>query len=186
MLPWPVSDRRCSESAGQKKGKTGKADQGLAYIQKLYAIEKKIKDKPPDKRYETRQQEAKPILGKLKIWMEKSLQAVPPKTAIGKALVYLKNQWDRLAGYLDDGAYPIDNNAAERAIRPFAIGRKNWMFSKSQAGAKASANLYSLIETAKVNRLNVYEYLQHVFKELPNAQKVEQIEALLPWNIQRD
>jgi len=82
------------------------------------------------------------------------------------------------------GSYPIDNNAAERAIRPFAIGRKNWMFSKSQAGAKASANLYSLIETAKANDLNTYDYLQHIFEELPNAQNVEQIEGLLPWNVQ--
>ncbi|WP_284284870.1 transposase domain-containing protein, partial [Marinibactrum halimedae] len=79
--------------------------------------------------------------------------------------------------------YPIDNNAAERAIRPFTIGRKNWMFSKSQAGAKASANLYSLIETAKANGLNPYEYLQNIFKELPNVNDVEQVEALLPWNI---
>jgi len=80
------------------------------------------------------------------------------------------------------GRYPIDNNAAERSIRPFTIGRKNWMFSKSQAGAKASANLYSLIETAKANELNVYDYLVQVFRELPNAQSVEQVEALLPWN----
>ena len=92
--------------------------------------------------------------------MDESLLRVPPKTAIGKALVYLNNQWDRLIGYVEGGRYPIDNNAAERAIRPFAIGRKNWMFSKNQAGAKASANLYSLIETAKAKNLNVYDYLQ--------------------------
>ena len=105
---------------------------------------------------------------------------MPPKTAIGKALVYLNNQWPFLIGYIDDGAYPTDNNAAERAIRPFAIGRKNWMFSKSQAGAKASANIYSLIETAKANNVNIYNYLQYVFAVLPNAQSVEEIEALLP------
>ena len=98
--------------------------------------------------------------------------------------MYLINQWDRLAAYLNDGRYPVDNNAAERAIRPFTIGRKNWMFSKSPAGAKASANLYSLIETAKANDLNTYEYLQYVFKALPNAQSVEQVEALLPWNVE--
>jgi transposase len=101
--------------------------------------------------------------------MEKSLLTVPPKMAIGKALVYLNNQWDRLVRYIDDGQYPIDNNAAERAIRPFTIGRKNWMFSKSQAGATASANLYSLVETAKANNLNAYEYLRLVFTHLPNA-----------------
>ncbi|WP_369857197.1 transposase [Candidatus Thalassolituus haligoni] len=97
--------------------------------------------------------------------------------------MYLHNQWGRFIGYLEDGAYPIDNNPAERAIRPFTIGRKNWMFSKSQAGARASANLYSVIETAKANDLNVYDYLALIFNELPNAQGVEDIEALLPWNV---
>ena len=95
----------------------------------------------------------------------------------------MHNQWHRLVGYLDDGNYPIDNNPAERAIRPFTIGRKNWMFSKSQAGATASANLYSLIETAKANKLNAYDYLKLIFKELPNARGIEDIEALLPWNV---
>lgn len=107
---------------------------------------------------------------------------MPPQTAIGKALYYLHSQWDRLIRYLDDGAYPIDNNRAENAIRPFTLGRKNWLFANSQAGAKASANLYSLIETAKANGLNPYEYLKVVFKELPNAQSVDAIEKLLPWN----
>lgn len=181
---WAHARRKFKEAQDvQPKGKIGKADQGLAFIQTLYAIEKAIKDEPPNKRYQVRQREATHILKKLKDWMDKSLLTVAPKTAIGKALVYLHNQWHRLVGYIDDGHYPIDNNAAERAIRPFTIGRKNWMFSKSQAGANASANLYSLIETAKANDLNVFEYLQCVFKELPNAQNVEQVEALLPWNI---
>lgn len=184
---WAHARRKFTDAKDlQPKGKAGKADQALAYIQKLYAIEKKIKDEPPDKRYQIRQKEAKPILEKLKSWMEKSLLAVPPKTAIGIALGYMSKQWDRLVGYIDSGDYPIDNNAAERAIRPFAIGRKNWLFSKSQAGAKASANLHSLIETAKANNLNVYEYLRQIFKELPNAQSVEQIEALLPWQVTLD
>ena len=169
----------------QKKGKVGKADQAIAYIQKLYAIEQHIKDDPPDKRYDYRQTHAKPILEKLNAWMEKSVLTVPPKTAIGKALIYLTNQWHRLVLYIDDGRYPIDNNPAERAIRPFTIGRKNWLFSKSQAGAKASANLYSLIETAKANDLNPYTYLRHVFTALPNANSVEDIEALLPWKIKK-
>lgn len=167
----------------QPKGKTGKADQALAFIQKLYVIEKQIKDEPPDRRYPIRQQQAKPIIDKIKQWLQKSLLHVPPKTALGKALHYLHNQWDRLIGYLNDGAYPIDNNAAENAIRPFAVGRKNWLFSSTQAGATASANLYSLIQTAKANGLNPYEYLKYVFKELPNAKSVEDIEQLLPWNI---
>jgi transposase len=172
--------------AAQKKGKAGKADQGLAFIQKLYALEKSIKDQPPDERYRRRQQEAKPIIDKLRAWLEKSLPHVPPQSAIGKALLYLQNQWDRLVRYLDDGHYPIDNNRAENAIRPFTVGRKNWLFANSQAGAKASANLYSLIETAKANGLNPYAYLKVVFKELPNAQSLEAIEALLPWNASKN
>ncbi|MFT6350544.1 MAG: transposase [Psychromonas sp.] len=112
----------------QPKGKAGKADQALAWIQKLYLIEKQIKNDPLDRRYQIRQQQAKPIIDDIKKWLQKSVLHVPPKTALGKALTYLHNQWDRLIGYLHDGAYPIDNNLAENAIRPFAIGRKNWLF----------------------------------------------------------
>ena len=108
-----------------------------------------------------------------------------PKTAIGKALSYLDNQWDRLVGYLIDGHYPIDNNRAENAVRPFVIGRKNWMFSQSQAGAKASANLYSLIETAKANDVNLYDYFRAVLTQLPNANSVEDVERLLPWEFKK-
>ena len=100
----------------------------------------------------------------MKKWLDKSLLHVPPKMALGKALVYLHNQWDRLIGYLEDGTYPIDNNLAENAIRPFAVGRKNWLFANSQAGAKASANLYSLIQTAKAYGLNPYDYLKQVLR----------------------
>ena len=167
----------------QPRGKTGKADQAIAFIQKLYVLEKQIKDEPPDQKYRIRQQQAKPIIDKIEQWLQKSLPHVPPKTALGKALVYLHNQWNRLIGYLDDGSYPIDNNLAENAIRPFAIGRKNWLFSNSQAGAKASANLYSLVQTAKANHLNPYDYLKTIFNYLPNAENVEDVEKLLPWNL---
>ena len=114
--------------------------------------------------------------------MDKSIANVPPKMALGKALYYLHEQWPRLIPYLDDGYYPIDNNLAENAIRPLTLGRKNWLFSNTQAGAKASANLYSLTETAKANGINPYEYLKAVFTQLPNATAVEDIESLLPWN----
>ncbi|TVP82681.1 MAG: IS66 family transposase [Puniceicoccaceae bacterium] len=180
---WAHARRKLMDAkALQKKGKTGKADQGLAFIQKLYALERAIKDQPPDERYRRRRQDAQPVIDKLSAWLEKSLPQVPPQSAIGKALHYLHTQRNRLVRYLDDGAYPIDNNRAENAIRPFTVGRKNWLFANSQAGAKASANLYSLIETAKANGLNPYDYLKTVFKELPNAQSVEAIEKLLPWN----
>jgi transposase len=107
----------------QSKGKTGKPDQAIAFIQKLYRIERIIKDESPEKRLIIRQQQAKPIIDKLKQWLEKSLPNIPPSTALGKALRYLHNQWPRLVGYLEDGHYPIDNNPAENAVRPFTIGR---------------------------------------------------------------
>jgi transposase len=167
----------------QPKGKTGKADQVLAYLQQIYRIEQSIKDKAAHEKYQIRQQRSQPILDKLKIWLDKSLSQVPPKTAFGKALYYLDSQWSRLINYVLHGDYPIDNNAAENSIRPFVIGRKNWLFSASQHGATSSANLYSLIETAKANGLEPYAYLKIIFAELPNAKTLEQIEKLLPWNL---
>lgn len=87
--------------------------------------------------------------------------------------------------YCEDGRMAIDNNAIERAIRPFVIGRNNWLFLDTIKGAKANANLYSLIETAKLNGLKPYRYLQHVFKELPQVQTLAAIEQLLPWNVDK-
>ena len=105
---------------------------------------------------------------------------------MGKALGYLHNQWPNLSGYTGNGNYPIDNNAAENAIRPFVIGRKNWLFANSVRGAKASANLYSIIETTKAHSLNPEEYLTSIYRHLPNADTIEDIEKLLPWNFKHD
>ena len=105
------------------------------------------------------------------------------RTATGKALAYLLAQWPKLIRYLEDGRLPIDNNATERAIRPFVIGRRNWLFADTPKGAAASANLYSLIETAKANGVEPYEYLRYLYSELPKANTVEQIESLLPFRI---
>lgn len=166
----------------QKAGKTGKADQALAFIQQLYGIEKVIKDKTPAEKHQNRQTQSLPVLQKLKSWLDKSLSHAPPQSLIGKALHYLHEQWPKLIRYVESGHYPIDNNAAENAIRPFVIGRKHWLFSSSPKGAVASANLYSVIETAKANGLEPYAYLRKIFTELPQATTLEQIEALLPWN----
>jgi len=166
-----------------KKGKTGKAQQGLAFIQRLYAIEKRIKDKEPAEKQRIRAEQATPILDKLHAWALPSMDEVAPTSATGKALGYLLGQWPKLIRYLEDGRLSIDNNATERAIRPFVIGRRNWLFADTPKGASASANLYSLIETAKANGIEPYRYLRHLFKELPAAETVEQIQALLPFNI---
>lgn len=174
--------RKFSEAvtAQGKNRKRGKAHRGLALIQKLYRIEKQARKLTPEERHAHRQRHALPILDALRTWLDDALPQVPPTSATGKALNYLHNEWDKLIRYLDDGRLAIDNNAAENAIRPFVVGRKNWLFSHSVKGVKASANLYSLIETAKANGLEPYAYLRRVFTELPQADSVEAIEALLP------
>ena len=166
-----------------KNRKPGKAQFGLALIGKLYRIEKQARQLTPPERFDYRQHHAKPILEQLRQWLDDSLPQVLPGSATGKALSYLHNEWDKLTRYLDDGRLEIDNNLAENAIRPFVVGRKNWLFSTSVEGVNASANLYSLIETAKANRLEPYAYLRYLFAELPRAETVETIEALLPGNV---
>ena len=155
---------------------------GLTYIRKLYRIEQTIKESPPDERKRVRQEQSLPILQQLRQWLDKSLPQVPPKPLLGKALHYLHNQWQKLIRYRDEGYLRMDNNLAENAIRPFVVGRKAWLFSNSVDGARASANLYSLVETAKACGLEPCQYLKTVFTLLPQVQSVEDIEKLLPWN----
>ena len=169
--------------AQRKNKRQGIAPRGLVLIQKLYRVEKQAKGLSAKDRHQYRQQHAAPILEWLRIWLDESLPKVPPGTLAGKALHYLHNQWPKLIRYLEDGRLAIDNNLAENAIRPFVVGRKNWLFSASVRGVKASANLYSLIETAKANGLEPYAYLRYLYTELPRAESVEAIEALLPGNI---
>lgn len=175
--------RKFSEAKDvQSKGKTGKADEALSLIGKLYQIEKKAQHCVDNARLLIRLQESQPIIDKLKKWLEKSLPSVLPESAIGKALRYLHNQWSHFIVFLQDGSYPIDNNPAENAIRPFVIGRKGWLFATSQRGAHASANLYTLVESAKLNDIEPFAYLRWIFSELPNATCLEDIEKLLPWH----
>jgi transposase len=167
----------------QGRSPPGRAHKGLAFIRKLYAIEAHAREMTPAQRYCHRQRHARPVLDKLRAWLDAALPHVPPSTTLGKALAYLHRQWPALIGYLNDGRYEIDNNRAENALRPFVLGRKNWLFSNSVGGVKASANLYSLIETAKANGLEPYAYLRRVFTELPKANTVAAIEALLPGHL---
>ena len=180
--------RKFSEAvkAQGKNKKKGKAHQGLVLIQKLYRVEKQARRRVPEDRYARRQQQARPVLDELRSWLDDSLPLVPPTSATGKALHYLHREWGKLIRYLDDGRIEIDNNGAENAIRPFVVGRKNWLFSASVKGVKASANLYSLIETAKANGLEPYAYLRYLFTALPKAETVEVIETLLPGNVDPD
>ena len=169
-----------------KSKKRGEAHRGLSLIRKLYRIERQARKLEPGERYARRQKHSRPILDEIRKWLEKTLPQIPPSSATGQALNFLHNEWDRLIRYLGDGRLEIDNNLAENAIRPFVIGRRNWLFSTSVKGVKASANLYSLIESAKINGLEPYAYLRHVFTELPKAGTVEAIEALLPGDLKKD
>lgn len=171
------------KATGKGQPKAGKASKALGFIQKLYRIETQIKPLPAEEKYRIRQEQAVPLLNEIKAWADMSLTQVAPTSLIGKALAYVGKQWATLTVYCEDGRLDIDNNAVERAIRPFVIGRNNWIFADTVNGAKASANLYSLIETAKLNSLEPYRYLNHVFTELPKAQTLADIEQLLPWAV---
>jgi transposase len=138
-------------------------------IAALYRVEAQIKDDPPDKRRLSRQQQSKPILDKIKAFYDNELISCTPKRTYGAALGYLHNQWPKLIGYTEDGRYPIDNNPAENAIRPFVVGRKNWLFANSQNDAKASAKLYGLIETVNAHGFYPEKYLTEIYRQLPNC-----------------
>jgi transposase len=175
---------KAQRSSAKKKRsvKESKALQGLAFIQKLYKIERKIQEKPPDERRRARQEHSRPVIEKLRAWLTDATPRVPPQSLTGKALVYLDRQWPKLVRVLDDGRIPLDTNGVENAIRPFVVGRKNWLFADTVRGAEASANLYSLIETAKRSGLEPFAYLRYVLDALPRADTLGEIEALLPQN----
>ena len=165
----------------QPPHKISRAEHAIGMIKKLYIVEKHIKDLPAKERYRIRQEESKPIIDKLKKWLDKQQPLVLPKALLGKAITYAQNQWPYIIRYLDDGLLDIDNNAAERAIKPFVIGRKNWIFAQSVKGARASAILYSLAETAKANGMEPYAWFCRVLKELPRLEKDADRGYLLPW-----
>lgn len=166
-----------------KNPRASKADIALSKIRKLYAIEDDIKLlSAPEKKIQ-RQSRSKPILDDLQEWLEKNIQRLVPGSLTHKAMSYALNQWPKLVVYCEDGHLNISNAAAENAIRPFTIGRKNWLFADTPKGARASATYYSLIESAKANGLESFEYLSYILKALPYAETVETLEQLLPWAV---
>ncbi|ASD67294.1 IS66 family transposase [Pseudoalteromonas piscicida] len=179
---WAHARRKFKEAAdAQAKGKTGKANWALNHIQKLYRVETAIKGMSLQEKQATREKQSTPLLAQFKTWLEKSAQTVVPKSKLGEAIHYTLRQWPKLIRYLDDGHLKIDNNRAERAIKPFVIGRKNWLFSFTTSGAESSAILYSVIETARANGLTPFDYVMHCLNEL--AQPDCDINSLLPWNV---
>lgn len=170
---------------GKKASNAGptKADVALGYIGKLYGVERAIQGLAEHDKYQARQQHSVPLLVTFKVWLEKNVGSVMKGSLTRRAMEYTLNHWPSLIGYCEHGFLNISNVLAENAIRPFAVGRKAWLFADSSQGARASACCYSLIETAKANNLEPAAYIQHVLERIGEADTLEKVEALLPWNI---
>ena len=154
----------------------------LDMISKLYAVEKEIRDDDlsDEQILNLRNERSRPLIEKIKKILSKQRNHVAPKSLTGKAISYTLNLWPQLIVYLDDACIPIDNNLVENAIRPFVVGRKNWLFSGSPRGAEASAGLYSIIETAKANGLEPYWYMRYLLENLPCCTNDDELKALMP------
>ena len=174
-----------TDKASKKSGKMRAADIALKHIKKLYAIEKEAKKMTAEERFQLRQEKAKPVLVNFGLWLRETYPKTPPKGELGKAIYYSLQQWQRLNVYLEDGRLRPDNNLAENAIRPFVVGRKNWLFSGSPAGAHASATLYSLVETAKLNKLEPYTYMRYLLEKIPVTND-ENFKELLPTRVTQE
>ena len=156
---------------------------GLAFCDALFTIERDLHDRTAEQRFATRQERSLPVLTQLRAWLDAMESKVLPKSLLGAAVTYCRNQWSKLTHFLLDGRLELDNNRAERSIKPFVIGRKNWLFANTAGGARSSAVLYSLVETAKENGLNPFPYLTYLFEQLPNinCKDPQQLDRLLPW-----
>ena len=184
---WAHARRKFDEavkSLPKGKAKGSSASQGLAYCNLLFAIEQGLSEKnaTEKERYDERLKQAKPVLDAMFAWANSRTAA--PKSALGKAFHYLKEQWPYLTNYLKDGRLEISNNRAERSIKPFVIDRKNFLFANTPKGATGSAIMFSLIQTAIENGLDPYRYLTWLLKTAKDAnlEEPETIQALLPWN----
>lgn len=180
---WAHVRRKFFEASKASKRGVGLAGEAIEMIRDLYKVEKMIKDGGIEERLRARRTETKPILDKIRTWLDEHQDKVPPQSQLGRALAYADDEWPHLIRYIEDGRLAIDNNLVENAIRPFAVGRKNWLFSDSVAGAKASAAIYSIMVSAKLNGHNEYAYLRYLLERLPLAEKVEDVEALLPHRL---
>jgi len=167
------------------KRQTGRAKEAIDCINQLFLIERSINKCTAEERLTARQQKSRPIVKGILNWLQRLKAEVLPKSLLGTAVTYGLNQWEKLTRFLDDGRIELSNNLAERSIKPFVIGRKNFLFCNTPRGAKASAVIYSIIETAKENGINPYAYLTFLFERLPNMDTTNSaaIEELLPWNV---
>lgn len=157
------------------------AMRGLQFYDALFALERKFSGLSCDARKQAREEQAVPLLDEFESWLRSQRAG---KSKLGTAIQYSLSEWNRIRHYLDDGRIELSNNYAERCIRPFVTGRKNWLFAGTPSGAKASAGFYSIIETAKASGVDPYRYLVWVFTELPQQQNLtdEVLDLFLPWN----
>lgn len=185
---WAHARRKFTEALkalpAEQKNKPVAASAGLDYCNQLFAIERQLKDVPDKQRYEERLKMSKPVLDEFYVWLKKQRQQTLPKSIFGQAITYCLNQWENLNHFLLDGRLEADNNRAERSIKPFIIGRKNFLFCNTPRGARGSAIIYSIIETAKENNLKPFNYLTYLFEHLPNVDMGDAavIDSLLPWS----
>ncbi|TFH40092.1 MAG: IS66 family transposase [Lysobacterales bacterium] len=156
------------------------AEEAIRRIAQLYAVEKEARGQPPDIRQAIRQDKAKPILDDLEAWLHLQLPKISGKTPLASAIRYALTRIKRLRPYLDHGALELDNNTAERSMRPIALGRKNWLFAGSEGGGKAAAIAYTLIETAKLNGIDPQAWLTDILSRIADH-KITRIDELLPW-----
>jgi len=165
----------------------GIAHKMVKYIWQLYRIEREALDQKldPGKIKELREEKAKPILETIKKLLDEVKDAAPPQSILGKAVGYTLNNWEGLNNYLLDGRLRIDNNDSERSIKPFAVGRKNWLFCATTKGAESSANIYSVIETCKANKINPYSYLKYLLDHIHDYSDSKELVNLLPYNIDK-
>lgn len=183
---WAHVRRKFFDAAKASK-KKGSAHAAVLKIKSLYKIEKQARENKltPAKLLEQRQKFAIPILNDFKDWLDARVHSVPPKSLLGRAIKYTLSIWDRLLVYTTDPIIPIDNNFVENTIRPYVVGRKNWLFSDTPAGAHASSILYSLVENAKVNEIEPYWYLRYLFDNIINAETEEDFKTLLPQYVDK-
>jgi transposase len=186
---WAHLRRKYSEALKglppKKRSSGSRAQEALDRINRLFAIERELKRCTPEERLELRNLKSRPIVEEFRKWLDNILPGVLPKSLFGLAVNYGRNQWAKLVRFLEDGRVELDNNRAERSIKPFVISRKNFLFCNTPCGARASATIFSIIESAKENRLNPYSYLNYLFEKLPNLDSRDDatLDQLLPWNV---
>ena len=181
---WAHARRKFADIVKSSSKATVSAE-AIVKIKKLYKIEKDAREQNlgPDNVEILRQEKSKPLLKDLKTWLEIQQRRTPPKGVLGKAIGYSLRHWEELTRYIEDGRLEIDNNGAERCIKPFVIGRKNWLFVGNARGAEAGAVLYSLIETCKSNGINPFEYISDVLQKIVKKDlSDEDLKKLLPYH----